>query len=109
MLLDVPEPVWKTSTRNCVVVLAVGDLVRRLDDRVGQRLVQLAAVAVHLGGGLLDEGQRPDHPAGQAQPADREVLDGPLGLGAVERIGGHFDLAERVGLDAAVVGHGSYV
>ena len=37
MLLDVPEPVWKTSIGNCVVVLAVGDLERGLLDRLRRR------------------------------------------------------------------------
>ena len=85
------------------VVLSGGDLVRGLDDRVGQLGVQLAAVAVHLGGRLLDQRQRADHAAGKAQPADREVLGGPLRLRPVERVGRDFDLTERVGFDAGTL------
>ena len=96
MLLEVPDPVWKMSTRNCVVVLAGGDLVRGGDDGVGELAVQLVAGAVDLGGGLLDQRQRADHPARQPQPADGEVLDGPLRLRAVQRVRGDFDLAQRI-------------
>src|SRR6185437_3590037 len=80
-----------------VVVLAGGDLVGGLADGARQLGVELAAVAVHLGGGLLDEGQRADHAAGEAQPADREVLVSALGLRAVEGARRYFDVTERVG------------
>src|SRR5207302_6874495 len=87
------------------VVLAARHLVRRLDDRAGELGVELARVAVDLGGRLLDEGERPDHPARQPQPADREILGRTLRLGAVEGTAGNFHLPEGVGLDAAIGRH----
>ena len=94
MLLEVPEPVWKMSTRNCVVVRPAATSCGGGDDGVGRgRGGQLAGRVVDLGGGLLDQPQRADQPARQAQPADGEVFDGPLRLGAVQRV--RRDLAPR--------------
>ena len=109
MLELVPEPVWKTSTGKCVVVLARGDLVGGRGDRVRHRPVEHADVLVDARRGRLDQPQRADLRALQPAPGDREVLDGPLGLRPPQRVGGHLDLAHRVVLDpeAALLAHGA--
>ena len=51
MLLDVPEPVWKTSIGKCASCATGGDLVGGGDDRVGDVLVEDAELGVRLGAG----------------------------------------------------------
>ena len=111
MLLDVPEPVWKTSIGKCssqspraTSAAACGDRRRR------SSRVEDAELGVDGGGRALDRGQGADQLALDRRAGDREVLDRPLGLGPPLRPGGDADLAHRVVLDAvlgavAVAGH----
>ena len=62
-------------------------------------------LGVHLGGGGLDDRERPQEGAGEAVPRDLEVLEGALGLGAPVAALLDLDLAHGVGLDA--VSHGA--
>src|SRR5439155_15453387 len=52
--------------------------------------------------------ERADEGRMLAQSADRIVLDGALRLRAPQRIGGHFDVAQRV-FFGAVIGHGAAI
>ena len=91
-----------------VVVLARGDLVGGRGDRVRHGPVEHADVLVDARRGRLDQPQRADLRPLQPAAGDREVLDGPLGLGPPQRFGGHLHLAHRVALDpeAALLAHG---
>jgi hypothetical protein len=80
-------------------VLAVGDLERRVLDRVRDRLVEHAELGVRPGRSGLDERERPDVLALKGTSGDREVLDGALGLCPPERVARHLDLAHGVVLD----------
>ena len=72
--------------RELVVVLAVGDLGGRGDDRVGLLGVEQAEVLVHLRAGALQQAERADLGALQRPERDREVLHRPLGLRAPQRV-----------------------
>ena len=67
MFDEVPEPVWKTSIGNCVVVAALGDLVGRGGDPLGEVGVQQPEVGVGARGGALDAAQ-------PAHDGDRHAL-----------------------------------
>ena len=99
----VPEPVWKTSigkasscspAATAPAAAAIASARSASDD---------AELAVDLGGGRLDPADRVDERWLDRGAADREVLDGTLGLGPPERLAGHPDLAHAVVLDAEVV------
>ncbi|MNI46339.1 hypothetical protein D3C73_1007980 [compost metagenome] len=83
-----------------VVQLALDDFVGGGDDGVGQFGVQLAQVAVGLGGGALDDAQGADDRQGHLLPADLEVAERTLGLGAPVAVRGDLDGAEGVGFNA---------
>ena len=85
-----------------VVQLAVDDALRGLDDGLGLVLVQQVQVTVGLGRCLLDEAERLDEPARKAQVADGKVVDGTLGLRAVERIRRDAHFAQRILFNAIV-------
>ena len=97
MLDWVPDPVCQTTSGKVVVELAVDDLLRGLDDGVGQPHVQLAAFLVGLGAGALDHAERADDGQGLFLPADGEVQDRPLRLRAPVLVGWHLEGAEAVG------------
>jgi len=88
--------------REVVVQLAFDDFIGRLDDDVGQGRIQLAQLTIGLGGGALDDAQGPHDRQGLLLPADLEVSQRTLRLGAPVAIGGDFDGAEGVGFDADV-------
>ena len=93
--------------REVVVVAALGDLGGGRGDRLGDRPLEEAELGVRLGCGLLDLGERPQEAAREALAGDREVEDGALGRGAVQRVGRDLQLAHGVLLDAGAgrVGH----
>src|SRR5690606_33107226 len=86
--------------REMRVVLAGGDLERRLADGRGAVGRQQAQAAVDLGRRGLDQAQGADEPARQRPPRHREVLHRALGLRAPQRVGRHFELAHAVVFDA---------
>ena len=88
-----------------VVPVASGHFARRRRDRVGQLDGHQPQLRVGFGGRLLEPPQRLDEPAGEAPPADGKVLGRPLGLGAVECVGGNPHLAQGVLLDSMGFGH----
>jgi len=88
--------------REVVVQLAFDHFIGGGDDGVGQLGVQLAQVAVGLGGGALDDAQGAHDRQGLLFPADLEVAERALGLRAPVAIGGDLDGAEGVGFDTNV-------
>jgi hypothetical protein len=75
------------------------DLVRRLDDGVGDGVVEAPQRGVGARACLLDQDRRRDERRGCRQSADREVLDRTLGLDAVVGVGRHAQLAKRIALN----------
>ena len=90
------------AQRELVVEIALGHLARRLLNEAGQRLVQLAEVAVDRGRGALEDPESPDQRLGHRLDADVEVVQGALGLGAPVAVGGDLDLPHAVAFDAGV-------
>ncbi|MNN21616.1 hypothetical protein D3C81_1349450 [compost metagenome] len=91
--------------REVVVQLAFDHFIGGGDDGVGQLGVQLAQVAVGLGGGAFDDAQGPDDGQRHLFPADLEVAERALRLSAPVAVGGDLDGAEGVGFDADVAHH----
>jgi hypothetical protein len=81
-----------------VVQLAVDHFLSRSDDRLADLRIQPAQRHVGLGGGALDDAQRPDHRLGLLLPADLEIADRPLRLRAPIAGGVDLDRAESVRL-----------
>ena len=90
--------------RELVVELAVDHLLRGLADRLGELGIELAEPHVDPGRRELDDAERADQRRRHALAADLEVLQRALGLGAPVAVGLDLDRAERVGLDANVLG-----
>ena len=61
--------------------------------------VEQAKLAVGAGAGLFHPPQGVDEGRRHAPATDLEIVDGALGLGAVEGIGGDFQFAHAVVLD----------
>ena len=96
--------------REMIVELALGDLLSGPDDGGADLGVELAEVHVDLGGGALDEPEGADDRRWLPLPADREVFQRALRLGAPVAVGRDSDFAEGVGLDAGrrlFAGHGA--
>src|SRR6185295_15809684 len=85
--------------RELSVELAVHDLACGGADPLGALRVEQAELLVRLRARTLDEPERPDEPTAEADAGDREVVDRPLGLGAVVDALRYLDLAQRVLLD----------
>ncbi len=81
------------------VVIARSHGIGSLLDGCGQFGRQLAQPPIHSRGGALDQPQRADEGPRKTQPADRKILNRPLRLRAVQRIGGDAHLAHRVALN----------
>jgi len=75
---------------------ALGDLLRRLPDGLRLLCIQQAQLLVHLRRRALNQSQRTDKHAREANAADGEVLHRALRLRAVQRVGGHLHLAQRI-------------
>ena len=108
------EPGLVDVDRELVVVVAVGDRCGGRRDRRRRRPASSRpSCAVRLGGGQLDQGQRPEEAARASLAGDREVQDGPLGRGAVQGVGRDLHLAHRIALGAGgggrCLGHGPIV
>jgi len=86
--------------REVVVELAVDHLLGRGDDGRADLRVEAAQLHVGLGGGALDDAQGPDHRPRLLLPADLEVAEAALRLGAPIDVGGDLDGAEGVGFGA---------
>jgi hypothetical protein len=85
--------------REVVVELARDDLIRRLNDSVGNALFE-AEVEVGLGSALLEEAEGSDDGKRHALAlaTNLEVLEGSLGLSTPVAISGDLERSERVGL-----------
>ena len=88
--------------REVVAELAVDHLLRGFDDGVGDGGVELAEVAVGLGASALDDAERAHDRQRLPLPADLEVAERALGLGAPVAVGRHVDRAEGVGFGAGL-------
>ena len=108
MFVEVPEPVWNTSTGKCASS-APRDLSRRALRSPRALGVEHAARRVRRRRRRLDQPERLEEAAREALAADREVLDRALGRRAPERVGRHPHLAERVALRARRARAGSLV
>ena len=88
-----------------VVPVAARDLGGGPGDRPRDVVVHVPQVAVDPRGRFLDQAQRLDEAASETLAADGEVLEGALGLGSVQGVGGDVNLAEGIALHAVAVGH----
>ncbi len=91
--------------REMRVELAVDHFLRGSDDLLADILVEQAERHIGLGGGPLDDAERAHDGERLLLPADLEIGERTLRLGAPVFVGGDFDGTERVGLGAAL-GHG---
>ena len=95
----VPDPVWKMSILNCVVVPAVRHFDRCSGNRVGNRNRQQSQRRVGAGGTAFDQRKGADECPRHHQPADLEILHGALRLRTPQRIGRDLEVAHAVVLD----------
>ena len=100
MLVLVPEPVWNTSIGNWSSNWPSATASAALRIAVAWFFFRWPSCQVGLGRGRLDQPQRADEAARQRQAGDREIVDRPLGLRAVQRVGGHLQFAHAVVFDA---------
>src|SRR5207253_11259450 len=84
------------------VELAVHHFLASLDDRLPDLRVEQAELHVRLGRGHLDEPERVDETAPEADPADGEVLDRALGLRPPVRVFRDLEFPQEVPLGAIV-------
>ena len=75
-------------------------LVANRGDGLPPPLVQAAQADVHLGGGLFQDGEGPEHLLGHPFPADGEIFNAPLGLRPPVFTGGDLHFPHGVVLDA---------
>ncbi len=118
MLCETPAPAWKGSTRKLSISVCcraaafvsrrverqAEDLVRGLDDRRGDVRLQPAGLAVGPRGGLLDLHRGPHECDVRPSAADREVVDGALGLDAEVGVRRNLEGAQRI-LFSSCFGH----
>ena len=88
-----------------IVELAVDHLLRGLHDGLADGLVEAAQRHVGLCRRALHDAQGADHGQGLPLPADLEIAQGPLGLGAPIAAGINLNGSERVGFGTGL-GHG---
>jgi hypothetical protein len=110
MLLEVPEPVWYTSTGNCAscappaMAVAASTIASACARASNPRCPLTSAAAA------LVKASARMNAAGIGRAADREIVDRALGLRAPERLRGHAQLAHAVVFDAEAAclagGHG---
>lgn len=84
------------AERELVVVLAAGDGFGGLRDRAGPGWIENLHFGVDHGTGLFDPGQRMDQFSRHPLITDREIPEGPLGLGAPERFCRNTDRPQAV-------------
>src|SRR5206468_1256881 len=85
-----------------LIELAIDDLLRGPDNRVGHLRINGSQACIHLCSRLLDLAQRANKGAGKTQIADRKIEERTLGAGSVISVGGDTHLAHRVALDAGL-------
>src|SRR5579859_511476 len=83
-----------------VIELSVDDFLGRGDDRLSKLWIKLAQRHIGLRCGPLDDAQSPDDGDRLLLPANFEILQRPLSLGAPITVGSDLNGAEGVGLDA---------
>ena len=88
-----------------VVELAVDDLLGGLDDHFAELRIELAKAHVGLGAGALHDAERANNGLRLLLPADLEVAERTLGLGAPVLVTFDLDGSERVALGAGLGGH----
>ncbi len=96
MLDWVPEPVCQTTRGNSSSNLPWTTSAAAVEMASAKLVVEFAQILVHEGRGLLDERESVHERGRHSLSADAEILDGTLGLGAPELVGGDFDGAEGI-------------
>ena len=86
MFDEVPEPVWKTSIGNWSSCSPAATASAAVAIALGDRGVELPELRVRARGGALDAPEPVDDRLRDGLAGDREVVDGLLGLAAVERL-----------------------
>ena len=90
--------------RELLVELAGGDFRRGGGDGLADLGIEGAQLHIGLGSRLLQQAEGMDQRQRHPLPADAEVLQGALGLGAPIMRHGHRDLAHGIGFDACLLG-----
>ena len=83
-----------------IVELAVDHLLRRRNDGACEFGIEQSEIAVDLGRGALDHGERADQRTRHALCADAEVFQRALRLRAPIAVRRHLDRPECIGLGA---------
>ena len=96
MFVCVPLPVCQTNSGKWSSSLPSMTSSAARDDQIDLVLRQRAELAVGQRGGLLEHAERADHRPGKVLPADAEVMQRSLGLGAPVAVRGDRDLAHAV-------------
>ncbi len=107
MFVLVPAPPWSASTTMAGSEGAVEQLATGALERVGRVGIQIAQRPVRARGGQLDGTHRAGEVRMHRAAEQREVLDGPDGVDAVETLRGQF--APPEGVVFAPDGHGFIV
>ena len=102
MLVEVPDPVWKTSMGNSSSHSPARHLRGRRGDGCGHLLVDRLQPGVLERRGALDRGQGRDERPLDGHPRDGEVVDRPLRLGLPLGRRRHPHLPHGVVLDAEI-------
>ena len=79
-------------------------LIRGADDRVGEFGVQAAGFPMRQGGGFLYQDDGINEGGERAEIGDLEVLPRAFSLNAPQRLDWHRHLAQRITLDARLIG-----
>ena len=103
MLLDVPDPVWKTSIGNCASWSPRATSAAASWIAVAMSASSTPSSALTDGSCALDRRERADQGPVDRQAGDREVLDRPLGLRPPQGVARDMHVAHRVVLDPEVV------
>src|SRR5712692_3356081 len=82
-----------------VVEFACGDYAGGLNDRLSDFRLELTQLPIGDGGSDFDQAKCSDQACGQRLAGYREILNRPLGLGAVVSLSGDFHFAHGISLD----------
>src|SRR5439155_9854162 len=86
----------KNVENKLVVQLAGSNFLRSALDGLGKSGFEQPQISVGLRRGKLNLSERANEVTRKADSTDRKVLDGSLGLGAVQRVLWHLDISHRV-------------
>jgi len=101
MLVCVPLPVCQDAKREVVVQFSGDDFVSGADDEAAFFVRELSEIEIDERGSLFEDAEGADELGRHDVLADGKVDERAGGLRAVVAVGGDFDLAHGVGLDAS--------